>query len=125
MLGFGIETDFDSAALTEHCSVVFGGAVGMLGDAVMADCEIYVPYDTGALCRSVRRGGVTEGDGTIGCDVIWSAPHAAAVYYGDARGIRYHTEHHAHARARWFEGARASTGVRWKETVCGYVREQF
>lgn len=125
MLGFGIETDFDSAALTERCSAVFGSAVGMLGDAVMADCEIYVPYDTGALCRSVRRSGVTAGDGTVGCDVIWSAPHAASVYYGDTRGIRYHTEHHAHARARWFTGARVACGTHWLDTVRGCVREQF
>ena len=125
MLGFTVTTGFNAGALLGRCSDVFSAAVGVLGDAVVRDCEMYVPYDTGRLCRSVCSTSVTAGEGTHGCDVIWSAPHANAVYYGDTRGVRYRTEHHAHARARWFEGAKASFGEQWAETVRTAVRGAF
>ncbi len=125
MLGYGIDTVFDAAALNERCGRVFREVSCTLGDAVAADCEIYVPYDTGALCRSVRRGDAACGEGTVGCDIVWSSPYASAVYYGDTRGVRYRTEHHAHARARWFEGAKASALGAWTQTVRDAVRALF
>lgn len=123
MVGFVIETKFDEARLLSRCRNTFYDAAAGLGDAVRDDCEIYVPYDTGALCRSVRRGAVLQTDDRVGCDVVWSAPYASAVYYGNLRGIRYHTEHHTHARARWFDGALASCGDAWLSDVRAAVRD--
>ncbi|MBE6657124.1 MAG: hypothetical protein E7604_01640 [Ruminococcaceae bacterium] len=125
MTGFVIETVLDDAAIAARCHDAFSFAVGVLGDAIRDDCMVYVPYDTGTLCRSVTRGAVLDAEGQIGCDVIWSAPYASAVYYGDSRGVRYKTEHHAHARARWFEGACGTCCDAWLEAVRGAVRMGF
>ena len=46
MLGFSVTTDFDTDALIGRCRGAFSAAVGTLGDAVMRDCERFVPYDT-------------------------------------------------------------------------------
>ena len=121
MLGFDISVTLDADALVGRYRAVFSSAVGALGDAVMDDCEVYVPYDTGNLCRSAARSPVTAGDDSVRCDVVWSAPYASSVYYGDTRGVRFRTEHHPHARARWFEGAQAVCGERWTEIVRGTV----
>ena len=123
MVGFVIETKFDEAQLLSRCRNAFYNAAAGLGDAIRDDCEIYVPYDTGTLCASVRRGAVIQAEDRVGCDVVWSVPYASAVYYGDARGIRFHTEHHTHARARWFDGAAASCGDAWKSGVRAAVRD--
>ncbi len=117
MLGYDITVDLDADALAGRYREVFSSAAGRLGDAVMADCEPYVPYDTGELCRSAARSPVTADGDAVGCGVVWSVPYASSVYYGDTRGVRYRTEHHAHARARWFEGARAVCGERWTAVV--------
>ena len=121
MLGYDIQITLDADALAGRYRELFSTAVTALGDAVMNDCEVYVPYDTGNLCRSAAVSPVTAEDGGIGCNVVWSAPYASSVYYGDARGVRFRTEHHAHARARWFDGARAVCGDRWTELVRGIV----
>lgn len=123
MVGFVIETKLDESRLLARWKSACSNAAAGLGDAIRDDCEIYVPYDTGTLCRSVRRGAVLQTDDRVGCDVIWSAPYASAVYYGDLRGIRYHTEHHPHARARWFDGALASCGDAWLSGVRAVVRD--
>lgn len=123
MVGFTIDTVFNEARLLSRCRTAFFEAAAALGDAIRKDCGIYVPYDTGTLYRSVLRSAVAEKEERIGCDVVWSAPYASAVYYGDARGVRYHTEHHPHARARWFEGASASCGDAWSTAVQASVSD--
>ena len=125
MTHYTVKVQFDADALAARCADVFSAAVGVLAEDVMADCEIYVPYDTGQLCHSVSRGDVTEDLGCIRCDIVWSAPHASAVYYGDERGVRYHTGHHAHAQARWFEGAAASCRERWEENLRARILDEL
>lgn len=117
MLGFSVTTDFDASGLGTRWQGILSSAVDRLGDTVSRDCEVYVPYDTGNLCRSVTRSSVTAEENLIGCDIIWTAPYASAVYYGDTRGVRFRTEHHAHASARWFEGAKSACSEGWAETV--------
>lgn len=70
---------------------------------LLLDCVPYVPYDTGALCES---GHVISGDADTPAYLVWDKPYARAVYYGDTRGVTFHTEHHPHASARWFEKIR-------------------
>lgn len=117
MLGFAVDTVFDDTQLLARYSRVFAEAAAQLGDAIRDDCEIYVPYDTGNLSESVSRGAVQQTEDGYRCEIIWSAPYASAVYYGDRRGVRYHTDHHAHARARWFDGARAANCDDWISSV--------
>ena len=125
MVGFSVEAVFDDGQLAERCNRVFSDAAAALGMAIYDDSEIYVPYDTGALCASASCGTVTATERGYGCDVVWTAPHASAVYYGDARGVRYHTDRHTHARARWFEGARDTYLDAWVSDIRAAVYEEF
>lgn len=122
MLTMTVQTDFDDRACLARFGDAFARAAGMLGDAVLADSTPYVPYDTGRLADSGVRGAVTAADGAAVCDVMWRTPYAADVYYGDLRGVCFRREHRPHARARWFEGAKAVGCGAWTETVRAAVR---
>ena len=77
-----------------------------LARAVLASCEPYVPYNTGALCRSG-----TAGDGSV----TWTASHAARCYYS-RRPFR--KDKHLQACGQWFEAAKAVSLAKWqKETA--------
>lgn len=76
-----------------------------LAEAVLASCEPFVPYNTGALCRS----GTAEGG-----MVRYTAAHAAKCYYS-RRPFR--KEKHPHATAAWFEAAKAVSMEDWRRTV--------
>ena len=54
----------------------------------------YVPYDTGNLSKDVT---VSTGEGNI--EVIYNAPYAKKVYYGD--DIAFHKDKHPLATAYW------------------------
>ena len=84
-----------------------------LGGAVLTDCGPYVPYDTGRLAGSAEFR-ISEDAPTQGT-VSWNVPYAAAVYYGDARGVRFSREKHPHACARWFEAAKSTALEAWTE----------
>lgn len=68
-----------------------------LEGAVLADCEGYIPRDTGRLAASGQ---------AVGGAVEWSAAYARAVYYG--RGGE---------GAQWFERARAVQGGAWVQAA--------
>ena len=85
-----------------------------LADAVRSACTPYVPYDTGTLCESVF---IRETEDPCLRYVIWDTPYAAAVYYGDERGVTFHKEAHPLASARWFERARSASAGAWCDTV--------
>lgn len=125
MIAFGLQTKFDDAGLGACCSSAFSSAVGVLGDAILHDSDPYVPYDTGHLSRSGTRSSVTDTAAGFGCSVVWKTPYARAVYYGDGRRIRFRTEHHPHARARWFEGARNAALPGWLEAARETVKQGF
>lgn len=96
----------------------------VLGREVLTACEPYVPFDTGALADSaVFR--ISEDAPTRGT-VSWNTPYAAAVYYGDARGMRYSAEKHPHACGKWFEAAKSTALAGWTgktaEAAGGSVR---
>ena len=73
-----------------------------LAQAVLASCEPYVPYDTGALCQSGM-----AGDGMV----HWSASHAARCYYS-RRPFR--KDKHPQACGQWFEAAKAVSLAEWQ-----------
>ncbi len=85
----------------------------------------YVPYDTGRLAGDVS---VTEAPSAAGdaarVRILWHAPYARDVYYGDARGMVFSREKHARATARWFEAAKCASLNTWTahaaEEIGGY-----
>ena len=116
-LSVSVEAVLDDAALLARLKPRFSEAAQVLGRAVCEDCGPYVPYDTGALFESGHVGEVYASEDSLIAPVIWDVPYAASVYYGDRCGVRYSTEHHVHARARWSEGARIGGAARWQECV--------
>jgi len=114
--------DFDTERLERIFASRCDAAVTVLADKVRRDSEPYVPYDTGALCRSVRTVEAAEGEGQYVRQIRWEVPYAAAVYYGDSRGVSFHTEHHPHACARWFEAARVACTAAWGKSAEACLR---
>ena len=85
----------------------------ILARAVLASCEPFVPYDTGALCRSGQ-----AGDGVV----TYTADHAAKCYYS-RRPFR--KDKHPQACAGWFEAAKAVSLEAWRrETALALLGEQ-
>lgn len=82
-----------------------------LADRILSDCRPYVPYDTGMLCMHVKQYRNADGSESI----VWDMPYAHAVYYGDERGVTFHTVHHPWASARWFECAKVRQLPEWIE----------
>lgn len=81
-------------------------AEAALAERIIADCDAYVPYDTGALAASAS---AAPGQ------VIYSAPYARIVYYGG--GMRFQTGAHPLATAGWVEAAKAVHGEAWVQAV--------
>lgn len=82
-----------------------------LAEHVLSDCRPYVPYDTGMLCMHVKQYRNADGSESI----VWDMPYAHTVYYGDERGVAFHTTHHPWASARWFERAKVRQLPNWIE----------
>ena len=95
-----------TAALRETLDRRRGAALNALGAAVLASCTPYVPYRTGALCRSgkVLTGGI----------VSWTAPYAHDCYYAARPFSR---EKHPLATAGWFEAAKAVSLDEWRQAA--------
>lgn len=74
-----------------------------LAQAVLTSCEPFVPYNTGALCRSG-----TAGDGFV----TYTAGHAARCYYS-RRPFR--RDKHPQACGQWFEAAKAVSLSQWRQ----------
>ena len=117
MLSVTADTTFDDRACLARFEGAFSAAVGTLGGAILRDSTPYVPYDTGRLAGSGTVSPVVHTDDGVFCDVRWDAPYAADVYYADLRGVNFRREHHVHARARWFEGAKAVCLAAWTEVM--------
>ena len=93
-----------TSALHKRCREVLRG----VGDDVIRTCAPFVPYDTGRLAGSVKHTEKESPDGgSTVCEIRWETPYAAAVYYGDRRGVRFSKEFHPHATARWFDAAKS------------------
>ena len=84
-------------------------AARMLGEAVRASCDPYVPYRTGRLASSVKLTLTAEG-----AELAWTAPYAAECYYASRA---FNQKIHPDACAHWFEAAMAADRGLWEETV--------
>lgn len=100
---------YSMPAMLSETQARIPAALRRLETAVLASCEPYVPYRTGALCRS----GHPSGSGASG-SVTWSASHAAECYYARRS---FGKKHHPHATSRWFEAAKAADLEAWRKTA--------
>ena len=100
-----VDVKIDTAGLTRKILSGVPQASRVLTQAVLASCEPYVPYNTGALCRSGM-----AGDGFV----TWTASHAARCYYS-RRPFR--KEKHPQACGQWFEAAKAVSLADWQQTT--------
>ncbi len=85
-------------------------AVRAVGEAVIASCEPFVPYDTGELCHSASFVSLGDGHGAV----VYDAAHASLCYYAE-RAFR--KERHPQACAHWFEAAKAIDLEKWRKTA--------
>ena len=98
---------FDGAGLAGRLGERLPAMTRALGEAVTEACEPYVPYRTGALCRSVSLSLGTDG---TSAEIRWDVPYAAECYYASRP---FSKRVHPHACARWAEAARAESAPAW------------
>ena len=96
---------------------------------VVADCDVYIPMQQGAL-----RGSVNYPDGIYGGEIAWNTPYAHYQYMGelylteDGRsyankgGVKYLTglplqQHHPGTADHWFDRAKQSHCEQWIDLV--------
>ncbi len=81
-----------------------------LDNQVIKDSAPFVPRDTGTLEHSAITGTV-KGSGLV----VYDAPYARKVYYGD--NMNFSQAKHPQACAYWFEAAKAAHKTEWIELV--------
>lgn len=97
----------------------------MLTQQIAKDSNYYAPVDQGYLKNSALYSGVNPKTGNKAGPVKithghsgtirWDVPYARRQYYGDA----FHFSHdvNPHARARWFDAAKAEHGKEWADVA--------
>ena len=86
-----------------------------LDSEVLRDSAPYVPFRTGNLMNSGNTGTVI-GSG----NVIYNAPYAKRVYYGN--NMNFSKLKHPQATAQWFEKAKAAKRDAWLKGVQRIVK---
>lgn len=99
-----LRLEMDTGAVLARMQGHKARAQAALDAAVLRDCAPYVPRRTGQL--------VGSGRSEAGA-VVYDAPHARRVYYGN--GMRFSRAHSPLASAQWFEKAKAAHGAQWVE----------
>lgn len=101
-----IELNMDALGVKSRIGGEMKKAQRWLDNEVAKDCEPYVPYDTGALTRSVYPS-AARGEGQL----VYNTPYARNVYY--AVGAHFKKSTHPQACAQWFEKAKAVRKEHW------------
>lgn len=104
-----INVTYDLSGIKDALDVKASLAAKTLSEKILSDCEPYVPYRTGALCRS----GHTVADEN-GYRVVWDASYASECYYASRS---FSKRKHPRATARWFDAAAESRGGGWMRLV--------
>lgn len=104
---FEMQWTLDQAKVKERFLPRYKEAQAYIDRTVLEDCAPYVPFDTGALAES---GAAAEGG-----QVVYTAPYARRLYYGD--GYQFNTSAHPLACAHWFERAKAARKEEWTAGV--------
>lgn len=73
----------------------------LMSAEILADCTPYVPYRTGATCKS----GKADEKG-----VSWSTDYARKIYYSQ---MKFNTAIHPLATSQWVEKAKAVNLSKW------------
>lgn len=100
---------FDRESVLANLKTPLETAHKRLAQRVLADSNIFIPVDTGAL----RASGYVDGE----CSVIWPKDYAERVFYATENGLRIHTEKNPNAIERWFEVAYNLKYNEWVEEV--------
>ncbi|MGN1346530.1 MAG: minor capsid protein [Eubacteriales bacterium] len=108
-----VKVTMSASGVAEPLLARIPAAVRAVEQAVIASCEPFVPYRTGALCRSAA----PAGEGTEGL-VVYTAPYASLCYYAERP---FRTRYHPQACAHWFEAARAVDLEHWAETAASVL----
>ena len=100
---------FDRQAILAHLKTPLEVAHKRLAQRVLADSNIFIPVDTGAL----RASGYVDAD----CAVIWSKDYAARVFYATEKNLHIHTVKNPNATEKWFEVAYNLKFNEWVDEV--------
>lgn len=93
----------------------YEAAQKFLDSEVLKDSAPYVPMRTGYLMNS-GNSGTTIGSGKV----VYNAPYARAMYYGN--GMNFSKAKHPQACAQWFEKAKALKLDSWKKGVSKIIK---
>lgn len=100
---------FDRESVLAHLKTPLELAHKRLAQRVLADSNIFIPVDTGAL----RASGYVDNE----CSIIWPKEYAEKVFYATENGLRIHTDKNPNAIERWFEVANSLKYGEWVEEV--------
>lgn len=104
-----VVTTFDRASILEHLKTPLEVAHKRLAQRVLADSNIFIPVDTGAL----RASGYVDSEYSI----IWPKEYAERVFYASENNLRIHTDKNPNAIERWFEVAYNLKYNEWVDEV--------
>ena len=80
-----------------------------LAQRVLADSNIFIPVDTGAL----RASGYVDTENSV----VWPKEYAARVFYATENNLNIHTDKNPNATERWFEVAYNLKFNEWVDEV--------
>lgn len=100
---------FDRESVLAHLKTPLEVAHKRLAQRVLADSNIFIPVDTGAL----RASGYIDTENSI----IWPKEYAARVFYASENNLTIHTDKNPNAIERWFEVAYNLKYMEWVEEV--------
>lgn len=100
---------FDRDSVLAHLKTPLEVAQKRLAQRVLADSNIFIPVDTGAL----RASGYVDAYYAI----IWPKDYAARVFYATENNLNIHTDKNPNAVERWFEVAYNLKYNEWVDEV--------
>ena len=100
---------FDRESVLAHLKSPLEVAHKRLAQRVLADSNIFIPVDTGAL----RASGYVDTENSV----VWPKEYAARVFYATENNLRIHTDKNPNAIERWFEVAYNLKYGEWVDEV--------
>lgn len=104
-----VKCTFDRQSVLNQLSTPLELARRRLAERVLADSNIFIPVDTGAL----RASGYVDSEYAV----VWPKDYAARVFYATENNLHIHTEKNPNATERWFEVAYNLKYMEWVEVV--------
>lgn len=105
--------DFNIARASKKLTKHMGTLQPILNTQVLKDSNYYAPKAEGTLQTS----GITGTDMNSG-EIVWASVYAHYLYVGDT--FDFNKTPNIHARARWFESAKANKLKDWVKIINEY-----